>query len=98
MPCWQTYRPLENNTMSVHSARIAFVCMSLGICFLVAGLPTSQEPRRGAPVRARGDVPKGVGVLTRGPVHEAFASPLPEPKATPQIAKKPPAPIEEMPP
>jgi hypothetical protein len=49
-------------------------------------------------VQAPGDVPKGVEVLARGPVHEAFASPTTEPKATPFIAKKPPAPLEEMPP
>jgi hypothetical protein len=87
--------------MSIQSARIAFVCVLLGACFLCAGFITSQEPppvRLDAPVQAPGEIPKGVEVLARGPVHEAFASPMTEPKATPQIAKKPPLPLEEMPP
>jgi WXXGXW repeat (2 copies) len=38
-------------------------------------------------------------VLTRGPVHEAFASPVVhDPAAGPVIPKDPPAPIQEMPP
>lgn len=38
-------------------------------------------------------------VLTRGPVHEAFAAPVVhDPKAGPVIAKEPPATVEEMPP
>lgn len=85
--------------MSVRSARIAFVCVVLGACFVGAGIITSQEPPRlQPPAPAPGEIPKGVEVLARGPVHEAFASPLTEPKETPLIAKKPPLPIEEMPP
>jgi hypothetical protein len=44
------------------------------------------------------DVPRGVDVQTRGPVHEAFATPTSEPAPTATVAKKPPAPIDEMPP
>ncbi len=40
--------------------------------------------------------PKGVEVLARGPVHEAFANPSVEPRPTPMIQKKPPTAIEEM--
>src|SRR5260370_41182141 len=36
--------------------------------------------------------------MARGPVHEAFAAPASEPTPSPLVAKKPPAPIEEMPP
>jgi hypothetical protein len=87
--------------MSVPSSRIALVCMVIGAGFIGAGLTVSQElpPLRvQQPEPAPGEVPKGVEVLTRGPIHEAFASPLTDPKATPQIAKKPPLPIDEMPP
>jgi hypothetical protein len=42
--------------------------------------------------------PKGVEVLTRGPVHEAFATPTEEAQATTPVAKAPPKAIEEMPP
>jgi WXXGXW repeat (2 copies) len=92
---------VENHTMSVSSARIALVCVVVGAGFICAGLINSQELpaiRMQQPEPQPGEVPKGVEVLTRGPIHEAFASPLTEPKATPQIAKKPPAPIDELPP
>lgn len=84
--------------MSLQSARFAFVLTALGACFVYAGLTTSQELRLQAPVPAPGEIPKGVEVQARGPIHEAFASPLTEPKATPQVNKKPPLPLEEMPP
>jgi hypothetical protein len=43
--------------------------------------------------------PAGVEVLTRGPLHEAFAQPVTfDQGAGPVIARKPPAPIEEIPP
>lgn len=41
----------------------------------------------------------GVDVQTRGPIHEAFAQPTsPSPVESPVIAKKPPEPINELPP
>jgi hypothetical protein len=43
-------------------------------------------------------VPKGVEVLARGPVHEAFAPLVADPKPTKPIPKQPPVPLEEMPP
>src|SRR5437879_5413809 len=51
-----------------------------------------QEPADMPPV------PKGVEVMARGPIHEAFATPAVEPKPTQPVAKKPPAPLDEMPP
>jgi hypothetical protein len=43
--------------------------------------------------------PQGVDVLGRGPVHEAFAEPdTANPRPTPIVPKKPPDPIEEVPP
>jgi hypothetical protein len=45
------------------------------------------------------DVPEGVEVLARGPVHEAFAEAGdPNPTAANVVPKEPPAPIEEVPP
>jgi hypothetical protein len=53
-----------------------------------------QAPAQGAEADATGGQ-----VLTQGPVHEAFASPVVhDPKASPQVAKPPPDPIQEMPP
>jgi len=45
------------------------------------------------------DAQKGVEVLTRGPIHEAFVEPLSvNPRPNPIIRQKPPAAIEELPP
>jgi hypothetical protein len=87
--------------MSASSARIALVITVVAAGFLYVGLISSQELpaiKVQQPAPDPGEVPKGVEVMTRGPIHEAFASPMTEPKATPQIAKKPPTPIDEMPP
>src|SRR5262249_6529295 len=61
----------------------------------------AQAPQAEQSTQAPGDpppVPKGVEVLARGPVHEAFATPTSEPIPTKPIAKRPPNPLEEMPP
>lgn len=41
---------------------------------------------------------QGVDVQARGPIHEAFASPTAEPQVSTIYRKKPPSPIDEMPP
>src|SRR5262249_24851579 len=52
-----------------------------------------------APLQREADVPEGVEVLARGPIHEAFAEPVVRgPRPTPVIDKRAPDPIEEMPP
>ncbi len=79
---------------------IAYTALLFGLCVVCAVEGISQEiiapPLQ--PPQAPGDVPKGVEVVTRGQVHEAFASLSTEPKVTPLIGKQPPAPIEELPP
>jgi hypothetical protein len=60
-----------------------------GGLFVATALRAQDEPP---------PVPKGVEVMARGPVHEAFATPTSEPVATPSIPKRPPKPLEEMPP
>ena len=42
--------------------------------------------------------PEGVEVLARGPVHEAFAATSEQPKPTPVLNRRPPEPVEELPP
>jgi hypothetical protein len=59
----------------------------------------AQDIELAAPSAVGGEVPSGVDVLARGPIHEAFAelvSPDPEPGLI--VPKRPPAPIEEVPP
>jgi hypothetical protein len=76
--------------------------LAVGLVFLAGfalqdGAP-GQEPSAPAPADQFAAVPQGVEVMTRGPVHEAFATPAGEPKATAIVTKRPPAPLEEMPP
>jgi len=40
-------------------------------------------------------VPKGVEVLARGPVHEAFAAPTTDPVPTNPVPKEPPKTLDE---
>lgn len=68
--------------------------------------PTSvgqDSASQGAPATGSGQGTEadasGGQVLTQGPVHEAFATPLiHDPKAAPRVSKPPPDPIKEMPP
>jgi len=78
------------------SSLVAAIAGALWLCHT----GQSQVPEPG-PLAAPGatdmpPVPQGVEVMTRGPVHEAFATPTGEPRPTQPVAKKPPAPLEEM--
>jgi hypothetical protein len=84
--------------MRVRSLKVGLAVI-LAHVFVLLALSYSQES---APPAAQMDepppVPKGIEVLARGPVHEAFASLTGEPVATQPVSKQPPKPIEEMPP
>src|SRR5438876_1143917 len=74
-----------------------------GLAGLVVLFASGTTNLTGQPLPDKGDteteVPKGVEVLGRGPVHEAFAEPtLSNSRPTPIVQKKPPDPIEEVPP
>src|SRR5262245_38663842 len=73
------------------------VLASVGLAEPEAPAPpaTGPVPAAGAELPA---VAKGVEVLTRGPVHEAFASLAADPAPTKPVAKKPPKALDEMPP
>lgn len=68
------------------------------VCFLSLTSPKLHTSAFGQDAPASADVPKGVEVQARGPIHEAFITPTAEPKPTYGVPKKPPEPIEEMPP
>jgi hypothetical protein len=85
----------------IMSAR--FLTLWLAISVVGAGLWQARpvrgtEPAAPEPALEQAPVPKGVEVLTRGPVHEAFASPATEPEPTKPVPRKPPRPVEELPP
>ena len=65
--------------------------------WLYSPCPCRLQPPAPTPIDDP-NVPKGVDVQARGPVHEAFANPTAESNDTPFVQKRPPAPIEEMPP
>lgn len=75
--------------------------LKLGVAILIAhllvlavvGQSQEKEPASDPPA-----VPKGIEVLARGPIHEAFASPTAEPIPTQPVTKQPPKPLEELPP
>jgi hypothetical protein len=90
--------------MSAHCSRLAVAAILIGFYVICIDCTPSQEtvlPPRGEPAPAQPaapEIPRGVEVQARGPIHEAFASPTTEPKQPLLIPKKPPLPIEEMPP
>ncbi len=62
-------------------------------------LPNQAQPPAKAPSSDNANQQEGVEVQARGQVHEAFASPsLERQEATPVIMKKPPEPVNELPP
>lgn len=88
--------------MFAHCSRLAVAAIFFGAYVVCTDCTPSQElvpPPGGqqAPAPEPG-IPKGVEVQARGPIHEAFASPTTEPKQPLLLPKKPPLPIEEMPP
>src|SRR5207247_617576 len=77
----------------VNAMRRMSLVLAAGFCGLAAWFATD-------PAAARQDArPDGVEVLTRGPVHEAYAEPTdPTPRATPVVPQQPPEPVPELPP
>jgi hypothetical protein len=102
---------MESVAMRARSLNLWLAALAAGTGLTAAALLSSpksaaQQPPPGPPlgqpaVTAPADdpaPPKGVEVLTRGPIHEAFATPTDEPQATTPVAKEPPKAIQEMPP
>ncbi len=85
--------------MWMQLGRLGAFALLVGMTVLADSYSSSQEPQP-APRNADGvpEVPKGVEVLARGPIHEAFATPSSEAKPTQAVPKRPPTPIEELPP
>jgi len=76
----------------------AMMCLSLSVRSQEAQAPADQQQAGPAAAGDLPPVPKGVEVLARGPVHEAFATPTTEPAPTKPVSKQPPRPLDEMPP
>ena len=88
--------PVARTRAQAHcSARAAatVLAVAVGWLALAAGPVAGQEPE------AAPGQDEGAQVLTRGPVHEAFAAPVvQDPKPGLTVPKEPPQPVEEMPP
>ena len=71
--------------MSTQSIKVFGIASALGLCLFGRHELAAQPPA-------------GVEVMARGPVHEAFATPTAEPQPTKLLPKRPPLPLDEMPP
>jgi hypothetical protein len=90
--------------MRTRSSWIGFLGLLIGFAALCAqepgplpDVPTKAEAAA-APAAPAAEGQKGVEVLARGPIHEAFASLTAEPVAPKSMKKRPPKPLEELPP
>jgi hypothetical protein len=80
--------------MSLHKPLMA--AATLGCAVAIAVLPAMAQ-QADVPANAAGD--GQAEVLTRGPIHEAFAEPVSlDPSASEVVQTEPPPPIEELPP
>ena len=71
------------------------LALSVGAPLSYGQAPDSSAP----PPEPAAELPAGSELLTQGPVHEAFAKPVPtDPQAPPVISQAPPAAVQEMPP
>lgn len=80
--------------------RILFsaICISGAVLFISAAGP-GLGTQKGEQAQPEGGAEESIEALPRGPIHEAFAVPVSaDPRPGPIIDKKPPAPIEELPP
>jgi hypothetical protein len=91
--------------MRARSIRLCLAALAAGaglsaVALLSAPESAAQPPPSGPPAAAAPAddpaPPRGVEVQTRGPIHEAFATPTAEPQPTTPVGKAPPKPIEEM--
>jgi WXXGXW repeat (2 copies) len=65
----------------------------------ILALASPAVARQDPGTDANGGLPPGAELMTRGPVHEAFAEPVVfDPKAGPVIPKQPPQAVQEIPP
>src|SRR5262245_60057927 len=92
----------RKETMTLHLRSLAPAGLVCGLALALALTPASapgQLPPQGQPPAAPGvDQNTGQEVLARGPVHEAYASTVETPAATPVVQQQPPEAIEELPP
>jgi hypothetical protein len=86
-----------------------FAVLCAGRIFTQEPLPPAPVPTSGTtqpqpsypsgpPSANLAQAPNGIEVLSRGPIHEAFATPTTEPLPTTPVDKPPPKPIDELPP
>src|SRR5437588_462393 len=92
----------ERSALDEHRApamRCRFPKLWLTMAFLFGLVPGEVLHGQETPPAAElPPVPKGIEVLARGPVHEAFATPTGDPTPTKAVSKKPPPPLQEVPP
>lgn len=93
----------KESIMNANRLKFLTITLAAGVVMFVCNPPASaQEPAYSAaapPAVPADELPAGSQVLTRGPVHEAFAKPVTmDPQAPTLIPKQPPEGLQEMPP
>ena len=79
--------------------RPAFTILFIGISFCLYTASAAPCPGATGDETTPEDTADGVQIMARGPVHEAFAQPLnQDPTPGVVVAKKPPPPVDEIPP
>ncbi len=93
---------MTNVTLRIRPGGIGLCVMSLGFALALSLVLTGATDRLAAqevPGQQRAILPREAEVLTRGPMHEAFATPVVfDPKPGPIVSMPPPELIEEIPP
>jgi hypothetical protein len=89
--------------MKIKCTKSFWIALATGIVMLGCNRPASAQPATDTealpPAVPAQELPAGSEMLTRGPVHEAFAKPVTtDPQAPLLVTKQPPEPIQEMPP
>src|SRR5262249_51808218 len=106
-PLWTTLRaqgaepfsPSSYGTRAMRPRTFAALTGALGLGALLALGPGAYPQAPGGQPADDTGQQQGVEVLGRGPVHEAFAEPdTANPRPNPIVPKKPPDPVEEIPP
>lgn len=78
---------------------VLFLLVGIGVGIGPRNFVAAQPPQPAPVTDADLEEGDGIQLLTRGPVHEAFAEPLIfDPKPAPVVPKEPPPPVEEVPP
>ncbi|WP_435010716.1 YXWGXW repeat-containing protein [Tundrisphaera lichenicola] len=78
---------------------VSLVLTLSSLSLIAPGRPAEAQVASEIPLPSAPGISEGAEILTRGPIHEAFAEPIIyDPTPSPAVPKEPPPPVEETPP